>query len=325
MADNNVIMSGTFTSTGLPYTITLPMGCDWMRVVNETETADTNNGAGVEYWWRIGMKPDDGFYYYRPAADNTLASDQLGYGGFTLVDTSKMKPGASIAVTAGTNATSPSYSTADTTGMMDGSIVRIWGSDQTDLNGLDFTVDTVVVNTSFDMTAVLANAPGSTAGAAGFWTLIAPTIEVYGEFYPSTRVIANIDQANPATVTTLVDPWLTDGQKVRINVPAACGMTQLNGYLATVSNVTATGFDIDIDTTGFDAFVFPDINAVPFTPATMIPVGEETSGFPTLADATENQNKLMMVLAAAANAPAGSAGDTISWIAGKSFSNVIMP
>ena len=313
-----IIQSGSFVATGNAEILILRSDVDFIQVLNETEASDTNINAGVKYYWRRGTL-DAGFYEFHPAADHTLAIDVLPLTtGFSLIDTSSQKPSAPEAVTAGTNALSPSYSTALTGDLVDGGIVRLYSTDQTDLNGLDFTVVTVVTDTSFDMTAALANVPGIAAGANGFWRLVAPDLATYQIFHPSNRFIADIFQSNPGYVETLVDHGLTDGQKVRFKVPASCGMTELDGLTATVTVWNDNAFDFDIDTTGFSLFTFPLPAAVPFTPAEVIPLGNEPSLHGGFADALRNGSFIGIRLATGAASPAGSFGDIISWVAGKS-------
>jgi hypothetical protein len=63
---------------------------------------------------------------------------------------------------------------------------------------------------------------------------------------------------------------------------------------------------------------------VPFTPAEVVPVGEDTgtalaSNLNILADATVNTGYIGLQLATGANLPAGIANQTVYWVAGKSF------
>jgi len=106
-------------------------------------------------------------------------------------------------------------------------------------------------------------------------------------FLPASRLISAITQANPAVITTHYNHWYTTGLIVRIEIPDACGMTELNGRTFAI---TVTGNDtlsIPIDSADFQAFVIP---APPFpewanTCALIIPIGEETS---KLDEATRN-------------------------------------
>lgn len=326
MADNTIIQQGSFVSTGLTTTIPLRSDIDWMETINYTASATTTQWLAVRHFWQRGMAVGDGVAYYHAAATSAMnilpvATGWNGavYPGFYLIDSSAALLGPNIAVTAGTNATQPVYSTANTALLAAGSIVRINNTAHTNINGLDFSVDTIVANTSFRLANTLATAPGAIAGAAGFWRYVAPDLETYKLFYPANRTIANISQAANAVVTTLVDHGYTTGQQVRIKVPAACGMIEINDLTGTVTNINASTFSININTTTFTAFNFPLPAAVPFTPAEVIPAGETPNLLGLLGDSTTNVGYIGMMLGAGVGGPAGQVNDVIYWKAGKSF------
>ena len=77
--------------------------------------------------------------------------------------------------------------------------------------------------------------------------------------------------------------------------------------------------------TAFTAFTFPASSSNAFTPATVVPMGEDTAdaliqNVNILSDATVNTGYIGMTLAAGANSPAGLSGNLIYWVAGSSFS-----
>jgi len=334
MSDNTIIQQGAFTSAGTTETLILRSDVDWMKIYNMTTIVGATQWDGVEHYWQRDMAVGDGLVWYHALGSQalSLSSCVVGfngavYPGFYPITHDGMNLGAPIAVTAGTNAVLPVYSTANTALLAAGAIVRVYNSAHTNLGGLDFSVDTIVANTSFRLANALATAPGVVAGAAGFWRYVAPDVGTYNLFTPSRRVIANITAANPAVVTTLVDHAYTLGQQVRMQVPAACGMTQMSGLTGTVIAVTASTFSLNIDATGFTAFAFPLPAAVPFTPAEVIPIGEtpwapQQLGGLSTGDATDNQGYIGMVLGssgAVSGSPVGVANDVIYWVAGKSF------
>jgi hypothetical protein len=155
-------------------------------------------------------------------------------------------------------------------------------------------------------------------------------------FYPSTRYITKIGQETNAVVTLSVTHQFTVGQVVRFVVPTvtslAFGMTELDGLQATIIAINDPDADgvtntitVDIDTTGFSAFAFPLTTAPGFTPAQVVPMGENTAeaiqlNANILGDATINTGFFGLTLQAGANSPAGVATDVIYWLAGKSFS-----
>ena len=334
MAYNTIIQQGAFSSDGNDKIIALRSDVDWVDVWNLTNIAGSAQWAGCTWHWQREMAQNDAVTEYHGAATqvNYLSTTAIGYNGATyngvrLIDSSDRTPGGAVAVTAGSNATQPVYSTADTGTMANGAVVRIQNTAHDSIDGLDFTVDTVTADTSFRLANTLATAPGVIAGAAGTYRLIAPNTTVYNMWYPKKRVIANITQAAAGVVTTLVDHGYTTGQLVRMSVPSNSGMTQLNGQLVTVTNLTASTFSINVVTTGYTAFNFPLPAISPYTPAQVTPVGETANATyaNTLDDAMLNTAFIGMILGAGSTAairlgsPGGTSGDAIKWVAGKSF------
>jgi len=318
MNDNVTIQQGSFTSDGSAKTLKVRSGIDWIKVVNFTQSAATNNGYGFEYFWQYGMGTTSVMKYH-PAGDHTVAVNTSA-NSLQVIDTSNYALGANVAVTGGTNVTQPVYSTASTSGMSDGSIVRINSTNHDNINGLDFSVDTVVSNTSFRLANTLATAPGRIAGANGYYRVVAPNIEIYRMFTPTNRNISNITQATSAVVTTLVDHGYAVGQRVKFHIPDDNGMVQLDGVTANITAVTDSTFTVDVDTSAFTAFVFPTYLLSPFTPASVVPIGDNPgySGYMTAPGKFDNQSYVGVVLNAGTTAPAGNNNDVIYWCAGKS-------
>jgi len=337
MADNTIIQQGDFTSDGTDKIIALRSDVDWVNIWNLTNIAGSTQWAGMTFHWQREMAANDAVTDYHGAATQATYTSTcaIGYNGATyngvrLIDSSDRTPGAAVVVTGGTNTTTPVYSTADTGTMANGAIVRIQNTDHDNIDGLDFTVDSVTADTSFALANTLATAPGVIAGA-GTYRIIAPNVTVYNMWYPKKRVISAISQANPAIVRTLVDHGYTTGQTVRMNIPSTNGMTQLNGQLVTVTNVDAATFTINVNTTGYTAFNFPLPAISPYTPAQVIPVGETANSTyaNTLDDAVLNTAFIGMIFgtsgtpAVALGSAGGSNGDVIKWVAGKSFATDI--
>lgn len=70
----------------------------------------------------------------------------------------------------------------------------------------------------------------------------------------SVKAITAIGQANPAPLE-IVGHDFVDGQVIDLFVPTSAGMTQLSGESVTVTVVDADNITIDVDTTGYTAFV----------------------------------------------------------------------
>lgn len=337
-----VINQGNFTSDGTAKTLQIRSDVDWISTVNYTQLIASTQWRAVRHYWQRGMATNDGFAWFHSTASQIESSSTClvgwngaTYPGFTLIDTSKITLGAAIAVTAGTNAVQPVYSTANTSTLAAGGIVRIQGSAHTNLNGRDFSVSAVTAAVSFTLGNTLSQAPGVVAGANGFWRYVAPSVDVYNLYYPGNRIISKITQADGAVVTTLVDHGYQIGQQVRFHIPQTVsvagvsiyGMIQMDGLLGTVTAVSAAGvwpqtFTVDIDSTGFTAFTFPTAavaNINTYSDAMVVPVGAQPSQITNLNDATLNQGYIGIVLGAGVGGPAGSTSDIIFWRAGKSF------
>jgi len=332
MSANTIIQQGRFTSDGTSKILPVRSDIDWMAVVNYTVADDDTQVAavGVEYFWQRGMPTDGGIERKKSnAANATNMTTALAAGGFSLIDSSADPVGAAVAITGATNVVRPIIATGSTAGLSAGNIVRLSGvTGATGLSGIDFSIDTLVANTSFRLAGALQQAQGA-AGTAGFYR----KISFDPLYYPRHRFILNITQAASAVVTLSVPSGYKVGDTIRFVIPSSIyGMTQLDGVLATVTAVDDTlatqSVTVDVDTTGMTAFAFPTAAqsaANVLSKAMVVPVGMDTaqaitSGVSVLGDATTNTGYIGMLLAAGVDSPAGVANDVVYWTAGKSFS-----
>lgn len=320
------MQQGRFTqaATAVPRTIAVRSDVDWIEVYNLTNAAAVGNvlGRGVKYYWQRGMAQGSDIRTYKTNATNVLEQLYDATNGITLTDTTIMQALPAYTITNITNAAPGVVSTATTTGLNTGDIVQIFqatGAKQ--LEGIHFQVGVVVPGVSFDLGAMPAIVAAAAPGANARYRKIA--FDSY--FYPRSRFICAISLAANAVVTTTVNHGYLPGETFRMNVPAAYGMPEINGLLATVITApTPSTFTINIDTTGFTAFAFPLTAAAPFNPAMTVPVGDASfvpyESF--LFGATINNGLIGVTLAqdtAAAAGPAGAANDVIYWRAGKSY------
>jgi hypothetical protein len=279
--------------------IQIPSGVDWVKVYNYTKAGaaglntvyfngTANAFAGTEFYWQRGMAAGTGMVNYKANTSSAINQDTLVSGGFTLYDPSGQTPGAlplissPVATTASTNATQPVVSTASTAGLTVGSVVRLSNTAQTDVNGIDMVVGTIVANTSFTLLTSsnpLATAPGA-IGGAGFYRII----NTSPLFYPRRRTVVKATQATNGQISTSIAHGLTPGQAIRFEIPDESGMTQLNSTpsnnyrTATIVQVIDDyNFTINIDTTSFTAFTWPTIAQQPSSFPQIVPVGEDTA------------------------------------------------
>lgn len=324
--DLTIIQQGRFTADGTAKTIQLRSDLDWMMVYNFTQAATQQaTGRGVQFYWQRGFAADAAIEYKKTNSTDALNMVTVSSGGFTLVDSSLQAPGVlNSTITAISNASIPVVTNSGTNGLSAGDVVRlinVAGAQQ--LGGIDFTVG---YNTLSTTTFSLDYMSQIVAGTTGSWR----KINFDPIFYPRRRFITKISQAAQAVVTLSVTHGYKVGQQVRFEVPTAFGMVEMNGLQGTIVaiNTTTTSgntITVDIDSSAFTAFAFPLTAAVPFSPALVVPIGEDTAdalllGQDILSDATVNQSYIGIKLAAGAQSPAGSSGDVIYWVAGKSFS-----
>ena len=334
----SVVFSGTnqgsFTSEGVATTIILPSGVDYMWVKNLTQSYAAGAGQGVEFYWQLGMGQGLGTIYTKTATTNALAIAQVAANaGFYLVDSSMNIPGPSLSLTGITGGTPPVVNTANTSSLNDGDTVRIFstvGAKQ--LAGYDFTIGEISAGVSFELINMQPIASAN-PGAGTFRRI--PYNPLY---YPPIRLITLISpngSTTSALVTLSVTHTFTVGQSVRFIIPtvsaAAFGMTQLNGVEATIiaigttdENGSTNTITVNVGVQGFTPFAFPLTTDPGFTPAQVVPIGENTAvalnlGQNILGDSTNNTGFFGLQLQAGAGSPAGVASDVIYYVAGKSF------
>lgn len=331
----SVVFSGTnqgkFTSTGANKILNIRSDVDWINVYNYTAAAQGAADLGFQYYFQRGMAQGRGIIYAKLGA---VANDPITVGeigatlGFYLIDTSVNVPGASVALTSVSAGATPVVATGNTAGLADGDIVRLYNvTGGLQLNGLDFTIDTINANVSFEL-AYMAQIV--LTGAGTFRKI--PYNPIY---YPRARYISNITQAAQAVVKLTVTHGYKVGQVVRFIVPSVAGsavsygMTEMNNLQGTILAIDLVNntITVDIDSSGFTAFAFPTtaLAASGFTPAQVVPIGQNTAesldaGVDILTDATVNEALVGIQLIAGAFSPAGQANDVIYWVAGKSFS-----
>jgi hypothetical protein len=324
---------GTFTSTGANQILQVREGVDYIRVYNLTVMgASQTTAVASEFYWQFGFPQNSQIAYFKSNAAN--AANLVQYttaGGFSFVNNTISVPGASVAISAVSSATPPVVSTANTSGLSNGSVVRLYNvSGAQQLGGVDFTIGNVITNTSF----TLAYGPTIVAGTTGTYRQI-PYDPPY--FYPPTRVISNISNATQAIVTLTVTHAFTVGQSIRFVIPTvtalAYGMTQLNGVQATIvaiNQADVNGYTntitVNVDTTAFGTFAWPLTADPVHSQAQVVPVGMNsaqaiTSGSNYIGDSEVNQGFIGIALKGGAGFPGGANGNLMYWVAGKSFSS----
>ena len=334
--DLTITQVGTFTSNGNNVNLNLRAGTTWIRTYNYTQALAAQIGAvGVEFYWQQGMPQDSAFERTKGVLD-AVGQFVVVAGGFSVFDTAANPVGTlHNDVNAISAAAIPVVTEVVANGLTSGDVVRLTNcAGCAQLNGMDFTVGYSTLTAG---TFSLEYMPQIVAGGAtGNWQKITSG-SFDSSFYPTRRFITAISNAAQAVIRLSVRHMYTVGQKVRISVPAGKNALPVYGMVIPPTIATIVAVDtgtaaanntitVDLDTTGLNPFVFPltAVAANGFTPATVVPVGEDTgvaltAGTDILADATRDVNYMGVTLAAGVDSPAGRNGDVIYWAAGNTF------
>ena len=328
----NAIYNGTFTTDATPsaVTLTLPAGASEIEIVNLT---DFNTPAASVIKARGIASAAAGTAVISTgngATPNVLAETVGITNGFTFFDDSGLSPiGAAVVSATGITQANGAVVTAGTLPAV-GSVVRMYNTTaMLQIAGMDFTV---TVSGAGTFTLGYLNSAGFAAAATANSYRVLPfagvalssgAIAPDPRFYPRNRYITAITAGATTLVQLSVAHSYHVGEKVRLNVPAEFGMTQINGLLGTITavNYTTNTITLDINSVGFTAFAFPTsaVAAAGITFAQCVPVGEaavNTIALPvanSLDDRTRNTSIRGVVIGSAALV----ASKSYSWIAKK--------
>ena len=301
-------LKGRYVADGSDKILEFPSGIDWIEVVNETTRDAQGDGTKIiGGFWQTGVTNTYGFSNYKSNAAHTVETDGLtATNGFIYIDSTSSRLGAvNTTITAISNASPPVVSLTSTTGITTGSIVRmgkVAGGLQ--FNGVDFTVGTVVANTSFPLTF----APTIVAATTGS---LYPVI-YEDRFYPRSRFITSITASGTSAVIVLtVTHGYSVGDEIRLSIPSEFGMVEADSKVVTITavNTTLNNITVDLDITGYTAFAWP----------TTAYLGQYAQTIPVSESPIDSGYIGMRLKAAAGSAGvAGSANDVISWRAGVS-------
>lgn len=287
-------VSGTFTTpaTLVPVNISIPSGFNNIEIINLTDivTATNTPAAIMKARGESAMPNSTSLTWSGTGSGYSLTQAVNITSGFTFVaDSAAVALGAAVTNVTGISQAATAV-VATITPPVAGQVVKIYSTTgMLQIAGMDFTVGTVVGSTSFQL-AYLNSSGFGAAGTAGTFRVVSYD----PRFYPRRRHITAITAANPAVVTMSVTHGFAVGELVRMVVPSAFGMTQMDGQLATITAISTTSntITLNVDASAFTAFAFPTsaVAALGVTPAQVIPVGEAaTSPYQNLLDdATQN-------------------------------------
>ena len=275
----NAILTGTYTTAATPVAINLSIPSEYTKITiyNITDLGSTAANTNVMTAYATSSMPvGSGVYTQKTNGAATLGTTTTlaaNGGGLTFVaDSASSNLGASLTVTSTTNAAPPVVSLASTAGLNTGDVVRYVNSTgQLNISGMDFTIGTVVANTSFPLQYMVAAGGAGTGGAVR-------RVPFDPRFYPPYRFITAISKATSAVITLSVTHQYTVGQEIRVIVPAAFGMIEMNNLLGVITAIDTTlnTITVNIDSTNFTTFAFPSsaTAALGVSFALVVPVGE---------------------------------------------------
>lgn len=317
-------IQGSFTSSGVDQEIYLQPGVSWIEVYNLTNinTAATDKLA-YKFLWTTSIDFGGKIVWYKSDAahaDNLITS--INTNGFYPFDSTVTTPGTlHNDITGVSNAAIPVVTTNAAHGLQTGDTVRLYditGAQQ--IGGTDFTV-TVLTPLTFRLDYM----PQIAAGTVGSFRRVNPT----SYWYPRMRYITKVTNAANAQITMSVLSNFEVGQKIKVAIPSIFGMTLApTACTVTAYDAATNTLTTDLDTTALDPFVYPTTLQVAggFTQAQVVPFGENTALArttlsPELYDATRNEGKIGIRLAAGVDCPAGELGDEIFFKAGNYLEN----
>ncbi len=297
--------SGSFTSAAAVafHDVVLPQGePDLFVLQNRTDWSANTETALVSKRYR-GMAEEAALGIDTTGTRDLFTSAAITTNGFRFIDSQNPPLFAALALS-GTEITTanPAVATMSDTGSIQvGSVVRLDNTTaMLQVSGFDIEVTAVSSNTNITLNIDSQNfANAATAGNA---RLIIPP-----RFFPRHRFIVplagavGITQAASAVVSMSVAHDFSVGESVAFRVPSAYGMSEINNLNGTVTAVGTFTVTVNIDSSGFSAFLPPTsaVYAAGVSPAMILPsgarpeVGANPPGVPVTA-AFDNRNRFFM-------------------------------
>ena len=351
MLPYSFIGCGTYTNASpiVSVNVALTDQPDWFFVKDITNWGAQSTAANPVYAeWFSSMASGSYLGLGQPSSTTTGVTPyttQGTTGGFTFINQSKPPVFTKVAVTSVVPSTM--VVTATNTSLSVGSFVRlinIAGGQQISGSTV-YQVTALTSTTSFTLGYMLpAINAGLTVAAIGSTTGYFQ--QVYpSNFYPTTLPVMYITQATQAKVYFARQNPYTVGELVDFQIPSTYGMVQLSNLtglpggaarvLVVTNTATESSITINVNTTGYTAFVFPTTTAYASgaSPAVCFPAGSgivPLNGSATipqsppgtnLLDAFDNHNQYIMNIGTNA---CGIASATMQWFAFKAdFNNAI--
>lgn len=335
------IGTGTYTNGASLATVKVPLSDrpDWFFVKDITNWGAQSTAANPIYSeWFSQMAQGSYLAMGQPSSTGsgvTLYTSRGTSGGFTFIDPTNPPTFSALATTA-IDKTTFVVTMANTGSIAVGDYVYITQSTgMLQIAGLPFVVTAVSTNTSITLgymaSAVSAGLSIAANATAGYVRKFIPQL-----YYPRLRYVAYITQATQAVVYFTAPNDFTPGEIVDFTIPTTYGMNELSyltrepggaaRVLSVTNSSTVSSITIDVDTSGFSAFVYPASGSIQSgaSPATCYPAGSGvvpyngSSTIPqsppgtNLQDAFDNRNQYYMSIGTNA---CGIASAKMQWFA----------
>lgn len=288
MLPYQMIAGGTFALTtaniasGLDLTLQAQNPPDFILLKSITGWGEASDAQAIEWWWERSMGQGTAKGILQSSEGSTpqlpaMTSYTISSAGISTYDTTNPPTFAALAST-DINLTTFVVTMANTGSIAVGDYVRVTVPvDMYQVSSYVFQVTAVTANTSITL-GYMASAvtAGLTAFAANADTANI-TKFIPNRMYPRWNYIAYITNAAQATIYFTAKHDFTPGEIIGLRVSSAYGMDEANlqevRVLSVTNSATVSSIVVDLDTSGYSAFVFPTsaVALAGVTPAVAVP------------------------------------------------------
>ena len=269
----NAILTGQITGSASVQYVVLPSGYQKFEMFNLTDLATAATTSVMTVKGSSYMPAGSAYYEVGSGASSIMTPMFTSTQGLTFILDSSGQPLSAQLTGQSLSSAAPGVVGSTNTGnLINGDIVRLYNvTNDQQLSGMEFTVGSVVANTSF----TLANLATNQTNLGVATTLNYRIIPFDARYYPRRRFITRIAASGVNTLITLsVTHGYTAGQAVRVYVPTNFGTGTnpfLTGPIGLGINTIGQGIAATIiavgtaDTNGFTNTITVNINSSAFT------------------------------------------------------------
>lgn len=288
MLPYSMVAGGTFTLSTANIASGLDLECnsqnppDFVLLKSLSGWGEASDAQAIEWFWEKSMAQGAAKGVLQSSEGSTpqlpaMTSYAISSNGISTYDTANPPLFAKLA-SSDINKTSFVATMASTGSISVGDFVRVTQPvDMYQVGGYVFQVTAVTANVSITL-GYMASAvsAGLTAFAANADTAYIQKI-ILNKMYPRWNYVAFISQAAQAVVYFTGKHDFTPGEIVSFRVSSNYGMQEINNkevrVLSVVNSGSVSSITIDLDTSGYQAFVFPTsaVAAAGVSPAVVVP------------------------------------------------------